>query len=529
MYRILSASKDAYITNKVISGQRTTTSNTGQAGTLDLFKLVDVSTIPGVTSSVVEYSRGLIAFDYSGLEAMPFLDISHPSFKCFLNLKDVYGGQTTPSNFELTVVPLSKSFTEGRGSDVIAFRDLDTCNYLTASVVNSIVTPWEMEGATSTGSLGETCDIIVSGNLGFGLQPLTVTQTFARGDEDLYVDVTTLVSATMAGIIANNGFRISYSDALETDSNTYFVKRFGTKQAFNKALRPRLIVKTTNDKLEDSMGFPQLDISQSLFVYNQVNDTYSNFFSGSIEITGSDCLTLHLEASKSYTYTTSSFSISHNATINHLTKSTATFSTYFSASQLTSSLGVGVDGIYSSKFMLSTFEPTFRDYLSGSRSIEFKVSWKSVDGSVTYAHDYATFNAVDGTFGNLQSRNWITNITNLKHQYSKDTLYPVRLRVFVQDYDLTQVAAKLAGLSKSAIVKNMKYRLKEAYTKKIVIPFDDSTALSYDRDGMYFDLWVSDLDVGEVYEIELLISPQSFTANGEDTLVSNKFRFKIVP
>ena len=40
MYRILSASKDTYITNKIINSKfRATDANVGQAGTLDLFKL----------------------------------------------------------------------------------------------------------------------------------------------------------------------------------------------------------------------------------------------------------------------------------------------------------------------------------------------------------------------------------------------------------------------------------------------------------------------------------------------------------
>ena len=41
MYRILSASKDAYITNKIINNSfRATDANTGQAGTLDLLRYI---------------------------------------------------------------------------------------------------------------------------------------------------------------------------------------------------------------------------------------------------------------------------------------------------------------------------------------------------------------------------------------------------------------------------------------------------------------------------------------------------------
>ena len=49
MYRILSASKDAYITNKIINQSfRATDANVGQAGTLDLFKLYDENKLSGV-------------------------------------------------------------------------------------------------------------------------------------------------------------------------------------------------------------------------------------------------------------------------------------------------------------------------------------------------------------------------------------------------------------------------------------------------------------------------------------------------
>jgi len=519
MYRILSASKDSYITNKYVAGQQCTTSNVGQAGTLDLFKLYNETTIPGITSSIVESSALLVAFDYSNIESTPFVDITHPSFKCFLHLKNVYGGQTTPSNFTVEIWPLSKSFDEGRGSDVVAFRDLDTCNWISASSDAA----WESPGASLSGTLGDTCDILVGTGLG-------ARAFFERGDEDLFVDITEHVSASLAGLVTNHGFRISLSSSLEADTNTYFVKRFGSRQAFDRSLQPRIVVKSTSDILEDSSGFPLLNVSQSLFTYNQVADTYVNFFSGSSEITGPDCVLVKLEASKSFTYTTSSFSISHNATINHLTKSLATWTTQFSGSQLTSSFGTTIPGTYKSDMLVSTFEPSLRDYLSGSNSIEFKVSWTSLDGTVVYAQDYAIFNNVQGGFSNIQPKNWVLNITNLQQTYSKNVQTPTRLRVFIQNYDLTNALTKLPARTGSQIVKNLKWRLIEAYTKKVVIPFDSGTRLSYDRDGMYFDLWSSDLDLGQVYQIDFLVdSANTNTTPGEQTLLTNSaFRFKIV-
>ena len=127
MYRILSASSDTYITNKIINGAfRATDANVGRAGTLDLFKLYDESIISG-TAAPTEISRILIKFDLSPLKQLTGsdLDISHPSFNAMLKLHDVYGGQTTPSNFKIIVFPLSRSFDEGIGRDVATFEDID--------------------------------------------------------------------------------------------------------------------------------------------------------------------------------------------------------------------------------------------------------------------------------------------------------------------------------------------------------------------------------------------------------------------
>lgn len=523
MYRILSASKDTYITDKFIAGSRSLDANVGQAGTLDLFKLYNETSIPGFTGSVREVSRLLLQFDYSDLQTMrsQSLDITDSNFQCILHLKDVYGGQTTPSNFEVVVYPLSKSFSEGRGSDVIAFRDIDAANFLTASIENSLTTVWEVSGAAGTGSLGETADIVVSGNIGSGFQDLGFSQNFLRGDEDLYLDVTPLVSASLAGMLDNNGFRISFSETLENDSTTYFVKRFGSRHTLDKSLHPRLIVKS-NDQIQDEILDARFNTSQSFFTYNQYGGEFVNFFSGSTEITGNNSLVLELAASHSVTYTTTSYSITHSASINHLTRSVARFSTTFSASQFT--LGsIAQPGIYTSNFLLNSLDPTLSDFLSGAKDTEFKVSWKSLDGNLTYATGYTTFRTQQGNFFNTQRRNWVVNITNLDDHYTVNDV--ARLRVFVQDYDTEQTANRIPSEFRSTIIRDMRYRLVGAYDRKTIIPFDEVTKLSFDEKGMYFDLWIKDLNVNEVYELQFMIK----STTGKDKFIENEgFRFKVV-
>ena len=152
MFRILKADKDAMITDKVINGKRVTDANTGQAGTLDLFKLSQETILSG--SRVDEISRLLIHFDLDPLRALTgsALDFSDPSFTAIIKLRDVFGGQTTPSNFTLAAFPLSKSFDEGAGFDISSFRDLDAANFLTASVSNSVVL-WTLSGANDAAAI----------------------------------------------------------------------------------------------------------------------------------------------------------------------------------------------------------------------------------------------------------------------------------------------------------------------------------------------------------------------------------------
>lgn len=527
MYRILSASQDSYITNKIIAGSPSVTSNVGQAGTLDLYKLYNETFVSSsVSGSITELTRLFLKFDYSKLTELTgsVLNLNDPNFSCILKLKDVYGGQTTPSNFNIRLIPVAQPWNEGRGIDVAAYRDLDAINFITASIVSGVPNVWNQEGAMASGSLGDTnIDIIVSGNIGLGLQDLTVTQFFPRGDEDLEMNVTHLVSASLAGIYDNNGFRLSFSDSEESDQVTRFVKRFGSKQAQTSLYHPKLCV-IADDRIQDDSGDMLFDTEQTIFTYNPVAGGYSNLFSSPGQpVTGSNSLQVQLIASRSVVFYTSSFSISHNATINHLTRSINYITQSFSGSQYQIN-GIDQTGIYYSNIFLSTVNnQNLIDFLSGSSQQDFKVRWCSLDGTQTFAETYRTIKKPQSSFANLPERNWVVNITNLKQEYSNKER--ARMRVFAQDYNTEMVAYRIPVETRSVIIRNMNWRLMEAFTKKEVIPYHEiGTACSYDSSGMYFDIYMSDLDPMQVYEIELKIKE-----NGKDYIISNQgFRFKVL-
>ena len=238
-FYILTASADTYITDKIISNKfRATDANLGRAGTLDLFRLYDESsiTVAGtrLTSSVEELSRILIKFDYDNVEPLlaKNLDINSNSFKAELQLFEVPTGTPVPRNFSVVCYPLAVGFDEGAGTSVGSFSDVGVANYITASYTGGANVTWNMSGSGKSGILGQAdVDYYVSGTVGASLLDFGATKYFDDGPGDLFLDVTKAVSSSLAGNLPNKGFRIAFSGSDESDSKTRFVKRFLSKQS----------------------------------------------------------------------------------------------------------------------------------------------------------------------------------------------------------------------------------------------------------------------------------------------------------
>ena len=503
MYRILKATKDTYVTNRIINNKfRATDANVGQAGTLDLFKLYDESTLTG-TSTPIELSRLLIKFNFNPLKELTasLLDISHSSFKATLKLYDVYGGQPTPSNFNIILHPLSQSFDEGIGRDVFNFADVDSCNYITASVSNSTATTWFVSGAEKQGLLGsEQIDIISSGNLldGSGVVDLWKTQLFAKGDEDLSIDITNIVSATLKNIIPNHGFRLAFSGTNETDNKSRFVKRFATRHSTNTRITPRIIIQY-NDSLHDNSENFVFDVSGSLFLNNFHRGQPANILTGSkaIGLSGSSCLKVRLKSgSFSQTFTGSQHQIGNNF----------------------------ITGVYSASFAISSYNSILMPEIINSSSVKFDVFWGDNDSntivnssSYGYHTSSITINSAQRTsFGNA-ARVINLFITNLQSAYASNQV--IRLQAFARDVNKTVKFSKLPRESRSVIFDKIHYRVLDAYSGDIIIPFDtdkNSTLLSTNTDRMYFDLYMTDFDIGKVYQIDFKVIDYDTTQIFED-------------
>lgn len=483
MYKILRADKDAYITDKVVRSTRVTGSNVGAAGTLDLFKLYGVTRSGSYPNT--ELSRLLVHFDLSPLrEAMEAgrLDPGDPSFWCKLRMRDVYGGQPTPTNFTVSVFPLSASFDEGLGKDVSYYSDRDVCNWLSASLNSA----WYVTGCGLAGGTAGPGDYMTSS---LSLASTESTQTFEVGDEDLYVDVTSVVSATLSGEIPESGFRISFENSLEDNGQTYFVKRFASRTAFDETRRPSLVAGFDDSITDDSLNLT-FDTPCNVTLYNAAAGNLTNLLSGSslVPVTGQNCLVLRLVTEVSG----------------------GNYSLVFSGSQFSygTTGNAYVSGTYQASVTLPSSDAVIKSKLTVSSSVKFVPVWTSVDGTVAYVTGSALTASPPSRKGSRSLNNFVVSVLGLQDSYPSGSEAFVRVHIFDHTnpfVTVTRLPVELPGV----VLKNVHYQVRDAATGDPVIPFDDvrnSTKVSSDASGMFFVLDTSCLSIGRTYVVDVMIS-----------------------
>lgn len=480
MFRVLKADKDTYITNKYVDGISVKSGNVGTAGTMDLFKLYGITVTNNEAQT--ELSRALIHFDLNPLRdlvAREKIDITHPSFKCQLSLKDVYGGQTTPNNFTIDLFPLSASFDEGQGKDTAYYVDQDVANFFSASRSSK----WLGEGCSlacfSTGSGDYITSSITIGDT-------RVSQAFVTGEEDLLVDVTRIVSATIKGDLPDAGYRISFNDSIESNTYTYFVKRFASRQAYDETKHPRIFVKF-DDSITDETSNLHVDspINTSLFLYNYAQSQLTNLVSSSVPVTGTDCILLELKTEAS---------------------GVGSYSLFFTGSQH----HVGIfasQGIYSASVSLPLTNPYIKASYQQTGSISFTPVWSSLDRTVAYVTgSKIVAHAPDRINHRLNPRRYTIGVLGISNDYAESEEVTLRVNIFDENNPIvkaTRLPYELPGL----VLKNSYYAVRNSVTNEYAIPFDatdNSTRLSSDARGMYFSFNTSALTPQRSYTVDII-------------------------
>lgn len=477
MRKIVWADKDSYITDRVISGESRVSASVGAAASLDLFKLYGMTFSGSVPN--VELSRLLVHFDLSSIRtalAQGRMAIDGPTFSAVLVLKDVYGGQTTPANFTIDVFPLSRSFDEGLGRDIVQYSDEDVCNFISCSRAQGA---WLGVGCAQGGFDSVPCDFI-TGSHGVNLR---ASQEFVSGFEDLQVDVTTIVSATLAGTVPDEGFRVSFSSSHESDSESYFVKRFAARTAHDPSYHPRLVV-GYDDSVQDETSALTLDDDFTLVLRNYSHGRPASLASGSSSITGSNCLMLKLRTEISGGYYELGFTGSQHARA-----------------------GSFVEGIYSASVHVPSSDTIVRSKLDQSGSFTVVPIWASLDGTVSFLTG-STIKIPKRTASSriITSAGYTVTTSGVTADIGNDETRLIRVHFF--DPSTVQAIVRKPIETKSIIFRDAFYSIRDAETGERVIPFDSSkgsTRLSSDDSSMFFELDASSLIVGRRYVIDAML------------------------
>jgi len=495
MYRKLNSDKDTYITNKVISAKSRVSGNVGLAGTLDLFKLHEIA--PESSGVTDEYSRVLIHFNLQKLKDLwssGSIDISDSSFFAQILLKDVYGGQPAPNNFNVSVFPLSASFEEGLGKDLVYYSDVDAANWLSSS--RGIL--WNSPGCSSGGGANQTCDYITGS---VSILDTESKQEFLLGTEDLLVDVTQIISATLKGEIPDRGFRVSFASSLENDDNTYFVKRFASRHAYDESKRPKLIFGFNDSIIDDTQNLV-FDNDCKINLYNYVKGDLINLVSSSTDLTGTNCLKLKLVAE------------------------TGGYSLTFSGSQF--ALGANlVSGTYTSTINVPSSNATIAARIAESGSVKFTPVWMSNDTTLVFVSgSKVEVKKPNRTSSASKKKFYRVSVAGIDDVYSNDE--DISARVFIFDDNDPYIKFVKTPVNLSGIVLDkVYYSVREMESGKIVIPFDDlknSTKVSSDAEGMFFIFNSSCLDADKTYVVDIMIKINSVKTVYQDA--SPIFRVK---
>ena len=130
-----------------------------------------------------------------------------------------------------------------------------------------------------------------------------------------------------------------------------------------------------------------------------------------------------------------------------------------------------------------------------------------------------TIRRAERNAGEFISREPQLIITNCRPIYNKkDT---VRIRLFGRDLIAEEDApVKIAWRRKSAIFDKVYYQVVDRVTEKVILPYDDvkdSTRISTDADGMFFDFKMQALIPGRSYAFDFYV-----VERGSSHLVRNR-------
>ena len=454
--------------------------NTGTDQILELTK---------VAGSTSYNTRILMQFDISSLSSAITSGKVSPTSSYYLNLF-TSKAYNLPIDYTIEAYAIAQSWTMGTGKyyDEVETTDGASWKYRAESL------QWIRSGS----------DYITAS---------VVSETFDYELPDARINVTPIVNSWLSSSYQNNGFLLKRPNSQESGSVEYGRLSFYSMDT-NTVYLPSL--EAVWDESTYITGSTQYVMSGSyvgvisgsaqmiqvgthgvgVFI-GDMHGTYSGQFSGSA--TGSGNAVLGLSGSLLGDYSGSvSSSLTGSYTGSYL-------GNFIGREDLTASISGGMSG---------SFAGEFNGYMSSSF---LGTQMGIITGSFIPVLSGVSFEPLDSDQVSIVMK-------NLKPQYK----YQTRSRIRFAGKDLNQRKTfAVVPLSNFSIIKYLpigtQYSISDAYSGRVIIPFDEYTKISCDLEGNYFDLDLNGFMPLRFYKITFKI-PMS----GNDTFIDKNYTFKVV-
>lgn len=460
MLFVLYPTKDTFITNRIINENADAEgSNMGLAGAVMLYHFSGSNNLQQIDA--IENSRILLEFDLTTLDNREDLGFTSPLSATYtLQLMDAPVNEFLPGGFGVEALRVSGTWAEGNGFDLQALTHLGAANWLSSSVG----TLWTTPGGD------------------FYPSP-TAYQFFSNGTENLQLDVTGLVTSSLLNGDTSLSVCVKLTDAIEQGEADVDYKVFYSKDSPNDLFRPRLLAGVSSDVTIDQRSDIQAGATGSLIVVYGSGGSFTNI--PGVAST-SDCILVGLSSSIGY-------------------------------EQFASGSYVKT-GFYSVPVEIPlTLE--IANHLNTSGSLEFHDSWyRPSDNALIFE---STFTMTSPARSGIALRNYKVTMPNLKPEY--DSVETPMLRIYIQDETRNAAPAAIPTPSISAYVPGLKYEVRSADNRALIIPASDDTLVNSHSAGSFFWFPMTNLPAGRLYEFNFFSEEYGQTVK----LNTRPFQFKV--
>tara|TARA_R100000664_G_scaffold24906_2_gene34803 strand:- start:21314 stop:22846 length:1533 start_codon:yes stop_codon:yes gene_type:complete len=502
-----SAIKDTTISNAYksnLSGTATG-SNMGSADALEVFSIYgQISNSSGFSK---ELSRILVQFPITGTTSIKSDRTSGDipasgNVSFYLNLYNAVTPNTVPKKFKLNLYAVDAGWDEGFGLDMEEYKNIGVANW-DQRATNA---DWSYTG----GSYINTASMTDGGAYAF----------FEDGTEDLSVDVTPYVESWIKGGAAggfdNFGFLVAFTPTEESASRSYYDKKFFARSSEYFFKRPNIEARWNSSNTDDRGKFylssalaPASDNINTLYLYNYVRGQlqdipglgsdkyiYVSLFSGSLLNTVPTGAALELSADDAG-------------------RVRADYNTVVTG-------GIASTGIYTASFAFtgsSGLTDVFDVWFTGSMT-----TTNAEDAIIQFHTGNVSVKHLDASNINPTTR-YVTKITNLKPSYTQDEEPKLRVYTRKKDWSPNIYTVANSHIQTDNIEKSY-YRVVRTVDNLEVIAYgtgsDQQTKLSYDVSGNYFNLDMSLLESGYMYDLKF-----AYYLNGTYKEQPESFKFRV--